>query len=124
MHAVRLGLPVFAIPYVFIYHPEFLAQGTIGEIAYVCLLMAIAIFAISVASIGWLKVPLSRATRAAALLFALLLLPSEHVGLIYQIAILAGSFALFWLCYTLDLRRKAGAATAGTASPHGRDPAS
>lgn len=124
LHAVRLGLPVFAIPYVFIYHPEFLAQGTIGEIAYVCVLMAIAILAISVASIGWLKVPLSGATRAAALLFALLLLPSEHVGLLYQIAILAGSLALFWLCFTLDLRRKAGAATAGSASPQGRDPAS
>ena len=56
--AFRLGISVFIIPYMFVFGPALLGEGSILQIAWAILTAAFGVFTLSVASAGWLKVDL------------------------------------------------------------------
>ncbi|MBJ3778532.1 TRAP transporter fused permease subunit [Acuticoccus sp. 2012] len=75
--AFRLGLSVFIIPYIFVFSPALLADGSLVEIVWAGLTATFGIFALSVGSTGWLKVDLVWYER---LLMILVSLPMIYAG--------------------------------------------
>lgn len=69
--AFRLGLSVFIIPYMFVFGPALLGQGTVGAVTWSLITAFFGIFALSVASSGWFRVPLLPHERLLALASAL-----------------------------------------------------
>lgn len=57
--AVRLAVGVFIIPFIFIYSPELIGQGEPLVVLHAAATAAIGIFALSVASVGWLRRPIA-----------------------------------------------------------------
>lgn len=72
--AFRLGLSIFIIPYMFVFGPQLLGLGGAVEVALAAVTASVGIFALSVAIIGWLFVPLALPARVLFGLAALLLI--------------------------------------------------
>lgn len=81
--AFKLGIAGFLVPFVFIYDPAILLQGTLGEIIVATLTAFIGITALSASLIGWYLAPLSVISRIIFFIAAILL-----VSPIQQFAIL------------------------------------
>lgn len=87
--ALRLGLSIFIIPFMFVYRPELLGQGGIGEIAAAFLPSAIGIACLSVAIIGYLLIPLRNSDRVLLLIASLLFIYPDWRFSMVGIALLA-----------------------------------
>jgi len=72
--AFRIGLPIFIIPYMFIYGPQLLGYLDATQIALSFVTATTGVLVLSVTCIGWLFVPLTLAERALALVSALCLM--------------------------------------------------
>ena len=78
--ALRLSLTLFLVPFAFVYSPGLLAQGSLTEV-FVALAMALpGVFALGVASEGYLGGPLTRWQRAAAAFVGICLLFPPLIG--------------------------------------------
>ena len=90
--AFKLGISVFIIPYMFVYGPALLGDGTALEIAWATLTASFGIFALSVASSGWLLIDLKGAERVGALAASLPMIyvdwRSDIVGFALFLAVL------------------------------------
>jgi len=94
--AFRLGLPVFIIPFMFVYGAPLLGQGHPLEILWTVLTATTGIAALSVASVGWLVIPLKWYERAIALAAALPMIYVEwRTDLIGVLLILFGLGLLY-----------------------------
>ncbi|MCB1744782.1 MAG: TRAP transporter fused permease subunit [Gammaproteobacteria bacterium] len=95
--AIKLGLSVYLIPYMFVYGPALLGFGTVLEVSTTVLTALIGITALSVACIGWLRLELRLHERALAFLAAVLMmyagLVTDLLGLLV-IGLLGGSILL------------------------------
>ena len=72
--AIKLGLSVYIIPYMFIYGPALLGFGTVLEVATTLVTAAVGIAALSIACIGWFRVPLRIYERVGAICAAISLI--------------------------------------------------
>ncbi|MCG8544521.1 MAG: TRAP transporter fused permease subunit [Alphaproteobacteria bacterium] len=72
--AFRIGLPIFIIPYMFIYGPQLLGYLGPMEIIVTSLTATVGVLILSVSCIGWLFVPLGVVERVAACVSALFLM--------------------------------------------------
>ena len=72
--AFRIGLPIFIIPYMFIYGPELLWYLGPAQIILSTLTATIGVLTLSVTCIGWLIVPLNLAERGISMVAALFLM--------------------------------------------------
>lgn len=75
--AFRIGLPIFILPYMFIYGPQLLGYMDATAILLALFTSTMGVAMLSVASIGWLFVPLGPIARLVALAGAL---PMMFVG--------------------------------------------
>jgi TRAP transporter 4TM/12TM fusion protein len=74
MTAFRIGLPIFIIPYMFVYGPQLLGyMGPVG-IALASLTATAGVLILSVSCIGWLFIPLNLVERSATGIAALFLM--------------------------------------------------
>jgi TRAP-type uncharacterized transport system fused permease subunit len=74
MTAFRIGLPIFIIPYMFVYGPRLLGyMGPVG-IALASLTATAGVLILSVSCIGWLFIPLNLVERSATGIAALFLM--------------------------------------------------
>ncbi|MBI4183684.1 MAG: TRAP transporter fused permease subunit [Proteobacteria bacterium] len=115
--AFRLGLSVFIIPYMFVYGPPLLSEGSLGVIAWSTFTAAFGVFALSVASAGWLKVDLKVHERLLAFVASL---PMIYSG--WRTDVLGmGLFAVLLAMIYLRARRgaPAKAAVSPSATPYG-----
>lgn len=89
--ALKLALAGFVVPFMFVYSPAMLLQGSIAEIAMVSLTAVIGVVALAAASEGWLRIGASLPERMALAATALLLLSPNPVhdiaGLVLAIAV-------------------------------------
>jgi TRAP transporter 4TM/12TM fusion protein len=53
LEAVRFGIVLYTLPYLFVYNPALLLQGNLVEILYVCIIASIGIFALAIAAQGY-----------------------------------------------------------------------
>ena len=60
LHASRLGLTGFIVPFMFVYGPEILLIGNITDIVISCIASLVGVYALSVSMMGWVftKVPI------------------------------------------------------------------
>ncbi|MDH3702067.1 MAG: TRAP transporter fused permease subunit [Alphaproteobacteria bacterium] len=72
--AFRIGLPIFIIPYMFIYGPQLLGYLGPVEIALASLTATAGVLILSVSCIGWLLIPLHMVERGVACIAALFLM--------------------------------------------------
>ncbi|MFM7800228.1 MAG: TRAP transporter permease, partial [Planctomycetota bacterium] len=72
--ATRIALPALVVPFMFVYSPELLLQGSILDVLMVMVPTLLGLLAVSVALIGWLSGPLGPWQRAAALAAGVLLI--------------------------------------------------
>jgi len=78
--AVRLSLTLFIVPFAFVYTPGLLAQGSPGEILFALVMATVGVFALGVASEGYLRTVLTSWQRIAAAAIGLCLLFPTLVG--------------------------------------------
>jgi TRAP-type uncharacterized transport system fused permease subunit len=75
--AFKLGISGFIIPFMFVYSPELLGQGSWHAVAWALVTATCGVIMVSVAAIGWLHVPLNALQRLMAMAVALLLIVSD-----------------------------------------------
>jgi TRAP-type uncharacterized transport system fused permease subunit len=53
MEAVRFGIVLYTLPYLFVYNPALLMEGSFLRIVYVCIIAGIGVFALAIAAQGY-----------------------------------------------------------------------
>ncbi|WP_066251318.1 TRAP transporter permease [Neobacillus drentensis] len=94
--SARIGLVAFLIPYMFVYGPALLAQGSLGNILLSLFMAIIGVITLAAALAGWFKRELVLYERVFALVISLLLIYS---GLITDLIGL-GLLVIFFLLVT------------------------
>ena len=89
MTAFRIGLPIFIIPYMFIYGPQLLGYLEPTQIAISFVTASIGVLTLSVTCIGWLILPLTAVERILSGASALFLMFSGWKTDLIGLAILA-----------------------------------
>lgn len=75
IYAVKMGVGVFLLPFIFVYEPALLGQGSLLEVAHAMLTAMAGIAILSVAATGWLLRPLHPVMR--------LILAAGSIGMIF-----------------------------------------
>lgn len=93
--ALRLGLSIFIIPFMFVYRPELLWHGTLGEILAAFVPSAIGIACLSVAVIGYVKIPLRQVHRILLLVASMLFIyPDWRFSLVGLVLLAVAGFGI------------------------------
>ncbi|MCG8566176.1 MAG: TRAP transporter fused permease subunit [Desulfobacterales bacterium] len=83
LEAVRFGIVLFTLPYLFVYSPALLCDGSLIEILLVVAKAAVGIFALAAGAQGYFMQPLSQVKRGLFILVSVLLFwPSALVSLV------------------------------------------
>lgn len=88
--AFRLGIPVFIVPFIMVYHPAMVLEGSTFEIIRVALTGLIGAGALAAGLEGYLLRPMTIAERGAAVLGGLLLIMGDTMTDALGLALLAG----------------------------------
>jgi TRAP transporter 4TM/12TM fusion protein len=115
--AFRIGLPIFIIPYMFIYGPQLLGYLDATQIALSFVTATLGVLVLSVTCIGWLFVPLTIAERLLSGLSALFLMFAGWRTDLAGLALLCLLVASTYWRYTRLRDRTAGEAAGGGAVP-------
>lgn len=91
--ATKISLGGFLIPYMFIYHPPLLGQGTSLEIGMAVASGVLGIIALAASTIGYFARPCSWLERGLLLFAALMLINGQAITDVAGIAVIAGVFA-------------------------------
>ncbi|MBE0490262.1 MAG: TRAP transporter fused permease subunit [Halomonas sp.] len=95
--ATKISLGGFLIPYMFIYHPPLLGNGTVMEIALAVGSGVLGIIALAASTIGYFLRPCSWLERGLLLAAALMLISGELITDFAGIALIGGLFAWQYL---------------------------
>jgi TRAP-type uncharacterized transport system fused permease subunit len=94
--AFRIGLPIFIIPYMFVYGPQLMGYLGATQVIWSSITATIGVLVLSVTCIGWLFVPLTIAERALSGMSALLLmyagLRTDLIGLALLALLVASAY--------------------------------
>lgn len=94
--AFKLGIAGFLVPFVFIYDPAILLQGTIGEIAVATMTAFIGITALAASIVGWYLVPIGAISRIVFFIAAIMLVsPLQQFAVLGLIPIVLYT-GIFW----------------------------
>jgi TRAP-type uncharacterized transport system fused permease subunit len=74
LHACRFGITGFIVPFMFVYGPELLLIGSMGDILISCLAAIIGVYALAVAMMGWIFTKVPMWGRVASFVAAILLI--------------------------------------------------
>jgi TRAP transporter 4TM/12TM fusion protein len=111
--AFRIGLPIFIIPYMFIYGPQLLGYLDATQIALSFVTATTGVLVLSVTCIGWLFVPLTLAERALSFVSALCLMFSGWRTDLAGIVMLALLVATAYWRYTRQRDQNTAALASG-----------
>jgi TRAP transporter 4TM/12TM fusion protein len=92
--AFRLGIPVFIVPFIMVYHPAMILEGTAFEIIRVALTGLVGAGALAAGLEGYLLRPMTIAERGAAVLGGVLLIMGDTATDGMGLALLAGLLVL------------------------------
>jgi TRAP transporter 4TM/12TM fusion protein len=95
--AFKLGISGFIIPFMFVYSPELLGQGTWYGVAWALATASVGVIMVSAAAIGWLHVPLRAYERVIAIAIALMLMVSDWRTDLAGLALLGALAVALWL---------------------------
>ena len=109
--ATKISLGGFLIPYMFIYHPPLLGNGTALEIAMAVGSGVLGIIALAASTIGYFRRPCSWLERGLLLAAALMLISGQVITDVVGIALIGGLFA--WQ----SLKHRQAAGTPARATP-------
>lgn len=98
--AFKLGISAFLIPYMFVYGPPLLTYGTPLEVAWAFTTASIGIGALSIAVIGWLRIPLGGLLRSLFLICSLTLIYTSWLTDIIGLGLFALGLGI------IELRRR------------------
>jgi TRAP-type uncharacterized transport system fused permease subunit len=102
---MRIGLPIFVIPFAFVYNPALLLVGPWWVVAASTAMATCGVVVFAIGTIGHAAAPLGWPARAA--------LMAAGVGMLFNDVLVAGlSFAVAAVLLTLNRRRAAGAESA------------
>jgi len=79
LEAVRFGIVLYTLPYLFVYNPALLFQGSPAGIVYVVIIAAIGVFALAVGAQGYFMGNLSWPKRVLYVLMSILIFWPSHV---------------------------------------------
>jgi len=94
--SAKIGLVAFLIPYMFIFGPPLLAQGTILEIGWTFIIACLGVFVLAMALTGWYKRNLLWYERLWALVTAILLISADLMTDLFGMALFAGLIVLIY----------------------------
>ena len=94
--SAKIGLVAFLIPYMFIFGPPLLAQGTILEISWTFIMACLGVFVLAMALTGWYKRNLLWYERLWALVTAILLISADLMTDLFGMALFAGLIVLIY----------------------------
>ena len=103
LQAVRMALPGFILPYMFVYSPAIILQGSIWESALVALTCLVGLGALAVSLDGYYGARIPPAVRAVLFAAAILTVFPETVSTIIGVAVIV----LLYAAQKIRLRRKA-----------------
>jgi TRAP transporter 4TM/12TM fusion protein len=92
-HAIKLGIALFVVPFIFCYHPELLMIGTPTQIVLRSLLALLAMFCIASSFVGYLFKPLRWAERLLLAAAGFAFINQSGVAIVAGLAILAATVA-------------------------------
>lgn len=96
IHAVKMGVGVFLLPFIFVYEPALLGNGTLFEVGHAILTAVIGISVLSVAAAGWLIRPLNPLMRVILFAGAVgMIFPgweSDLIGLVAVVVIMGAAW--------------------------------
>lgn len=92
-----LALPVFFIPFVFVYNPALLMVGNIGQILQVCATTLLGTFLCAIGTQGYIFAPLKMPVRIIAIVCAVAMLIPETITDVIGIAGLAVVLMIGWM---------------------------
>ena len=90
--AIKLGVAVFIIPYMFTYGPSLLGFGPPVTIVTSAITAVIGIFALSISSIGWFRITLTVPERIVTFIAAMLMIHPGYITDAIGFALLLLSF--------------------------------
>lgn len=94
--AARLGVSSYIVPFLFVFNPALLMQGTYFEIAYAFLFTALGIFVISVALTGYFSKLISSPLRFVLVLAGILTLYPNIYVLYKMLGVIIAAIILFY----------------------------
>jgi TRAP-type uncharacterized transport system fused permease subunit len=112
--AFRLGIPVFIVPFIMVYHPAMILQGSTFEIIRVALTGLVGAGALAAGLEGYLLRPMTIVERGAAVLGGVLLIMGDTATDGMGLALLAGLLVL--QAVLLRAERRAAASIRSTDS--------
>ena len=97
LEAVRFGIVLYTLPYLFVYSPALLFEGSALKILYVFILAGIGVFSLAIGAQGYYMRVLSRFKRVLFVIASILIFWPNYVLTILGLALLA--FLLFYERY-------------------------
>ena len=107
MEAVRFGIVLYTLPYLFVYTPALLFEGTPGRIVYVFILAAIGVFALAIGAQGFFLRSIGWTERALFVIASILVFWPNLILTIVGVVMLG-----LLLLYEWNLNKKAPAGQA------------
>jgi len=94
--AARLGVAAFVVPFVFVYHPGLLMQGSIISIATIAITTAIAVIGLAAGLGGYLLSPINYWWRISLIIGALLIIVPNPLTTVIGLGIIALPALYHW----------------------------
>lgn len=98
IQATKLGISAFLMPFMFVYSPALLMQGTLSEIILCCITSVIGAFALAVGVEGYLYTKVSPVSRIICFCSALLLIDQSLITDVAGVVLLAAVILLNKRC--------------------------
>jgi TRAP transporter 4TM/12TM fusion protein len=95
--AFRLGLSVFVLPFIFVFSPGLLFDGTPQQIVWSTITATFGIFALSVGSAGWLKVKLNVLERIISVFAAIPMIYGGMMTDLFGLSLFSAAMLLAYL---------------------------
>jgi TRAP transporter 4TM/12TM fusion protein len=79
LEAVRFGIVLYTLPYLFVYNPALLMEGSLPRVVYVFIIAALGVFALAAGVQGYLLKELNQPKRAFFIISSILLFWPSHL---------------------------------------------
>ena len=92
--AFRFGIVSFILPFMFVYGPSLLMQGSLPEIIWTIIVSIMGVYAVAASVVGYMKINLNPLFRVLLLISGVLLIMEGLITDLIGLAILAGVYFL------------------------------
>ena len=96
LEAVRFGIVLYTLPYLFVYSPALIFHGTLGQTIYIFLVAMVGVFALAVGAQGFLFSSLKWGKRILFVAGSVLIFYPDYIATAAGILLIGGLVALEW----------------------------